>query len=255
VYCIVANFNSIVVFMQEGKKRGRKPAAAPSSATNGTATDDNEGGSGDGAGASGEVPPPDAERAAVNSPMKAEHPKPVKSAKVHEDTKAGILHPAAVLAPGAPKTEEPAVVEAKKRASEPAAKPEPASPAAPPQQQQQQGKRGARAPEPATAAVVGGEAGDAKATAPRSRKGRPEQSTHAGTAPVKAAKPRRAAKPRKIPKLPMVLHNKRWYRARLLKDSGEKVLLGKWRVVWWWCSCKVSKTRHQSRCVGNREAV
>jgi len=32
---------------------------------------------------------------------------------------------------------------------------------------------------------------------------------------------------RKIPKLPMVRHGKKWYRARLLKDSGQRVQIGK----------------------------
>ena len=31
---------------------------------------------------------------------------------------------------------------------------------------------------------------------------------------------------RKIPKLPMVQHNGRWYRARLLKDTAARVLVG-----------------------------
>ena len=31
---------------------------------------------------------------------------------------------------------------------------------------------------------------------------------------------------RKIPKLPMVRHGKKWYRARLLKDSGQRVQIG-----------------------------
>lgn len=31
---------------------------------------------------------------------------------------------------------------------------------------------------------------------------------------------------RKIPKLPMVRHGKKWYRARLLKDTGSRVQIG-----------------------------
>ena len=31
---------------------------------------------------------------------------------------------------------------------------------------------------------------------------------------------------RKIPKLPMVRHGKKWYRARLLRDSGQRVHIG-----------------------------
>jgi hypothetical protein len=35
-----------------------------------------------------------------------------------------------------------------------------------------------------------------------------------------------AKRPRKIPKLPMVRHGKKWYRARLLKDTGSRVQIG-----------------------------
>ena len=35
-----------------------------------------------------------------------------------------------------------------------------------------------------------------------------------------------AAKMRKIPKLPMVRHGKKWYRARLLRDTGSRVQIG-----------------------------
>lgn len=34
---------------------------------------------------------------------------------------------------------------------------------------------------------------------------------------------------RKIPKLPMVRHGKKWYRARLLKDSGQRVQIGEYK--------------------------
>ena len=33
-------------------------------------------------------------------------------------------------------------------------------------------------------------------------------------------------RPRKIPKLPMVRHGKKWYRARLLKDTAVRVQIG-----------------------------
>jgi len=35
-----------------------------------------------------------------------------------------------------------------------------------------------------------------------------------------------AKKLRKIPKLPMVRHGKKWYRARLLKDTASRVQIG-----------------------------
>jgi len=71
----------------------------------------------------------------------------------------------------------------------------------------------------------------------RSRKGRPEPATEEGApAPAPpAAKPaaaRKPARPIKIPKLPMVLQAKQWYRARVLKETSEKVLVGesRWEV-------------------------
>ena len=41
--------------------------------------------------------------------------------------------------------------------------------------------------------------------------------------PGEAGQKKRA---RKIPKLPMVRHGKKWYRARLLRDSGQRVHIG-----------------------------
>ena len=67
----------------------------------------------------------------------------------------------------------------------------------------------------------------------RSRKSsRPEAATEAGTRhlppvqPPVAAKPAKPLRTLKVPKLPMVRHNKKWYRCRLLNDSGDKVLVG-----------------------------
>lgn len=37
---------------------------------------------------------------------------------------------------------------------------------------------------------------------------------------------------RKIPKLPMVRHGRKWYRARLLKDSGQRVQIGEFKSLW-----------------------
>jgi hypothetical protein len=62
----------------------------------------------------------------------------------------------------------------------------------------------------------------------RSRKGRPEPAAEAGEQRVaSSSKPKPPTKPPKIPKLPMVRQGKRWYRARLMKETGEKALIGK----------------------------
>jgi hypothetical protein len=62
----------------------------------------------------------------------------------------------------------------------------------------------------------------------RSRKGQPELAAEAGdqrvTGPSKRKLP---AEPQKIPKLPMVRQGKRWYRARLMKETDEKALIGR----------------------------
>jgi len=64
----------------------------------------------------------------------------------------------------------------------------------------------------------------------RSRKGRPKAAATGGMPLSMAAPPQKVtagkpAKPVKIPKLPMVLQGKQWYRARLLKETSEKVLV------------------------------
>jgi hypothetical protein len=41
----------------------------------------------------------------------------------------------------------------------------------------------------------------------------------------------KAAKPLKIPRLPMVRHARKWYRCRVLKDAGDKVLMGECRAA------------------------
>lgn len=60
----------------------------------------------------------------------------------------------------------------------------------------------------------------------RSRKGRPEPAATAGEQRVAgSSKTKPPAKPPKIPKLPMVRQGKRWYRARLMKETDEKALI------------------------------
>jgi hypothetical protein len=65
----------------------------------------------------------------------------------------------------------------------------------------------------------------------RSRKGRPEPAAEAGEQRVAgSSKPKPPAKPPKIPKLPMVRQGKRWYRARLMKETDGKAQIGKFLV-------------------------
>ena len=61
----------------------------------------------------------------------------------------------------------------------------------------------------------------------RSRKGRPEPASEAGEQRLSEKKSKPPAKPPKIPKLPMVRQGKRWYRARLMKETDEKALIGR----------------------------
>jgi len=62
----------------------------------------------------------------------------------------------------------------------------------------------------------------------RSSKRRSENAAETGEQRVTSvSKTKLPAKPPKIPKLPMVRQGKRWYRARLVKETDEKALIGK----------------------------
>ncbi len=62
-----------------------------------------------------------------------------------------------------------------------------------------------------------------------------------GAAGAGSGKPKRQ---RKIPKLPMVRHGKKWYRARLLKEAAARVQLGALRPVLRYCSAQQHLIQH-----------
>ena len=90
--------------------------------------------------------------------------------------------------------------------------------------------------QPAPAAVKAEDSGAAAAPAKPATKAKPaaakagtggkDKGGEGGKPAAAGAKGKAAAKPIKIPRLPMVRHARKWYRCRVLKDAGDRVLMG-----------------------------
>lgn len=155
---------------------------------------------------------PDAEETGAGISKEVEQPKETPVEPVPRKRKVTAPTPV-VASPEAPvaqeEPEKPAPPAKRKATKEQAAKPKPAA----------QEKEVPKEPEPAPAL--------APAVKPRSRKNRPVPAVEGGERPAPPPPPPpKPVKLPKIPKLPMVRQGKQWYRARLIKETEEKALVG-----------------------------